>query len=412
MTTWLQHFDIRDRRNFYIALTTPILTYYTARALWTVLSSSHPRERNPKIFVSPRKSLQLLSAQELDDLPYPPDALPGARDVDSPYGNIRVYEWGPEDGRKVLFVHGITTPCIAFAGLAKRLVDGHGCRVMLFDLFGRGYSDAPDPEEYHQDIRLFTSQILLVLASSDLAWTGSERFTLVGYSLGGCIAAAFTYYFPRLVGSLTLIAPAGLIRLNHISFSSKLLYGDVVPHSLVNAVVRRRLAAGPTHMAARKDSKTDPAKAAESEVPAHPAHAEHSTALLFPGRPNISPLQTVAWLARVHPGFAPSFSSSLKHAPITAQHERWKMIGSRQAAQRASPSSAAASREALKEGKVLILLGRDDQVIIAEEVGPDATAALGSENVKVVTLKGAHDVPIVNAEGCVGAMTSFWEKSM
>lgn len=67
-----------------------------------------------KIICSPRKTLlPQLSEQEAADLPYPPDVLPGARDVDSPYGSLRVYEWGPEDGRKVLMVHGISTPCIS-----------------------------------------------------------------------------------------------------------------------------------------------------------------------------------------------------------------------------------------------------------------------------------------------------------
>ena len=51
------------------------------------------------------------------ELPYPPDVFPGARDVDSPYGKLRVYEWGPEDGRKVLFVHGITVPCLSLGKL-------------------------------------------------------------------------------------------------------------------------------------------------------------------------------------------------------------------------------------------------------------------------------------------------------
>jgi hypothetical protein len=32
------------------------------------------------------------------------------------YGTIRVYEWGPEKGRKILFLHGITTPCVALGG--------------------------------------------------------------------------------------------------------------------------------------------------------------------------------------------------------------------------------------------------------------------------------------------------------
>ena len=70
---------------------------------------------------------------ENGEIPLPNDVLPGARDVPTPYGSMRVYEWGPVDGPKVLFVHGITTPCIALGGVAHALAD-QGCRVMLFDL--------------------------------------------------------------------------------------------------------------------------------------------------------------------------------------------------------------------------------------------------------------------------------------
>lgn len=49
----------------------------------------------------------------------------------SQYGSIRVYEFGPEDGEKVLLVHGISTPCITLALIAHGLVK-RGCRVMLF----------------------------------------------------------------------------------------------------------------------------------------------------------------------------------------------------------------------------------------------------------------------------------------
>ena len=120
------------------------LTY----ALRNTASPSSPK--NVKVIPSPRETLlPKLSEAEAGDLPYPPDVFPGARDVDSPYGTIRVYEWGPEDGRKVLLIHGISTPCVSLGtklskvlisrmigadnragGIANGLVD-KGCRVML-----------------------------------------------------------------------------------------------------------------------------------------------------------------------------------------------------------------------------------------------------------------------------------------
>lgn len=404
----VQRLHLQDRRNLYLALSAPIVALTAATLIGNLVSSS--ARRADRVIRSPRQSLQLLSAERLEDVPYPPNALPGGRDVDTPYGNIRVYEWGPQTGKKILFVHGISTPCIAFASMAKLLVD-QGYRVMLFDLFGRGYSDAPDPAQYHQDAQLFTSQILLVLASSELAWTGPEKFSLVGYSLGGGISATFTSYFPQLIESLVLIAPAGLIRPGHFSTSSKLLYGGLLPESVVNYFIYRRLkgrTVGPLgNRKAVGGSKTTPAQVAEAEVPApHPALAADSMASLFPNRPGISPANAVGWQVDAHPGFLASFISSIKHAPIANQHERWKLIGRRQEAQRASSTT----QEGLEGGKVLILLGKQDSTIISDELAEDATKALGRENVQVVKLEGGHDVPIVNAQGCVDAIVDFWSR--
>ena len=77
------------------------------------VSRACAREQQSSI-LSPRSTLlPSLSPEEISNLAYPPEALPGGRDVDSPYGNLRVYEWGPPAGKKVLFVHGVSTPCIA-----------------------------------------------------------------------------------------------------------------------------------------------------------------------------------------------------------------------------------------------------------------------------------------------------------
>lgn len=91
-------------------------------------------ERSPpaKIIESPLKAVRSSSSTKESSV-LPLDVLPGARDVSTPYGSIRVYEWGPEDGPKVLLVHGISTPCLSLGGLAHALVD-RGCRVMIFDL--------------------------------------------------------------------------------------------------------------------------------------------------------------------------------------------------------------------------------------------------------------------------------------
>ena len=290
--------------------------------------------------------------------------------------------------------------------MAKLLVE-QGYRVMLFDLFGRGYSDSPYSALHPQDIRLFTSQILLVLSSSRLSWTGDgNRVILVGYSLGGGISAAFTSYLPHLVESLILIAPSGLIRHHHISRSSRLLYGSLLPQSLMNYYVRKRLGGDPETKPVSSTSTPLPAKVIEAEVPEHPALTADSLAPLFADRPSISPARAVAWQLGAHPGFLPAFISSIQYAPIRDEHERWSIIGKRQEAAR-SASTQDTTKNSLKEGKVLILLGKQDQVIVAKEVEEDAMVALGKENVECVILQGGHDVPIINAQGCVDAILDF-----
>lgn len=196
-------------------------------------------DQDEEVVPSPRKSLlPKLSPEEAASLPYPPDAFPGIRDVESPYGSLRVYEWGPEDGRKVLLVHGVSTPCIALGAVAHGLAD-KGCRVMMFDLPGRGYSDTPVPTPHSN--RLYTTTILLALTSSDLPWTGNgETFSLIGYSLGGGIVANFTAYFPSLVSSLVLLAPAGLIRQSHITLMNNILYNT----GLINETTLEKMIMG------------------------------------------------------------------------------------------------------------------------------------------------------------------------
>lgn len=89
---------------------------------------------NAKFLASPASTLvPYLSEQDALSMAYPPNAMPGARDVLTPFGSMRVYEWGPEDGQKVVFVHGDATPSPLFSKIAQGLVD-KGHRVLLFGM--------------------------------------------------------------------------------------------------------------------------------------------------------------------------------------------------------------------------------------------------------------------------------------
>lgn len=103
-----------------------------ALAVYRSMQKHGRKDPRASVVPSPLKTLlPKLSEAEIHSLAYPPDLFPGARDVDTPYGNTRVYEWGPEDGRKVLLVHGISTPCLSLGLVAGKLVES-GCRVMMF----------------------------------------------------------------------------------------------------------------------------------------------------------------------------------------------------------------------------------------------------------------------------------------
>ncbi|GME39649.1 putative alpha beta hydrolase family protein [Neofusicoccum parvum] len=386
------------------ALSAALLVLFTRSLVSpsSVSSVSSASSASKKVLLSPRTTLlPTLSPEEASQLPYPPDVLPGARDVTTPYGSLRVYEWGPEDGEKVLLVHGISTPSVALAAIAEALAR-RGKRVMLFDLFGRGYSDAPADLPY--DSRLYTTQILLAITSSPLPWTGAHaQFSIVGYSLGGGVAADFFSHFPHLVSSLVLLAPAGLIRRSHLSWKSTLLYDNpLLPDRLALQLIARRLytppsppTAGSTSDAASSAAQAEAGQALRRDrrgsMQSHPAP-------LLPGRPNVTAAAAVNWQLAHHPGFAQAFASSIRHAPVYAQHPRWRALGDR--------LSAEAVDAATK--KVLLVLGSVDPVVVAEEVRADAEEALGPRNVETVVVEAGHELPMSVPGEVVKAMMGFW----
>ncbi|KAF2437030.1 alpha/beta-hydrolase, partial [Tothia fuscella] len=381
------------------------LTAGALSSLYLYTTLRQTRNRNPEAHIVPsplRTLLPNLSPESIRKLPYPPDLFPGARDFETPYGSIRIYEWGPEEGRKVLLVHGISTPSLSLGRVGEGLVE-RGCRVMMFDLFGRGYTD--DPSDLPHDSRLYTTQILLAISSSPLPWTGTNAFSIIGYSLGGGIATAFTSTFPTLVSSLIVIAPSGLLRESHIAWQSKILYSTegILPESLVQWLVRRRLGGGSA--SAPATSGVEEKTGVEDALAAERGDGD---GVAFPRRPLVNIEAAVQWQLDTHVGFIPAFISSIRHAPIQNQHHHWKTIGARLTAQKANSDDGNATNNGLERSKVLMILGRKDSVIVKREVEVDAEECLGEGNLQVVTIEAGHDVPISNAQDVVEAVMKFW----
>lgn len=113
------------------------------------------------------------------------------------------YRWlGPPDGPVAVLVHGLTTPSFVWNPIARGLVD-MGFRVLLYDLYGRGYSDRPHGA---QDAAFFVSQLEDLLDDQDI----EEDITIMGYSMGGAVAAAFAARHAARIRQAVLIAPAGM----------------------------------------------------------------------------------------------------------------------------------------------------------------------------------------------------------
>ena len=371
---------------------------------------------------SPIKTLlPKLSEDETSDLPYPPDAYPNARDVESPYGSLRVYEFGPENGRKVMFVHGISNPCLALGAIAHGLVD-KGCRVILFDLPGKGYSSTPIAPH---SARLFTTCIFLALISSPIPWTGDKSsLSLIGYSLGGGICANFCSYFPSLVSSLVLIGPGGLVRKERVTFLNKFLFDTgLVPETLVEYIIKRRLQRGDPPIGPKKIS---PAAPVTAELPEEKLGAKPKSPDLSRARPGMTVSNVVVstfaivfmsfetdlpqpWQIGIHQGFIKSFLSSLRYGPVVDQHADWQRIGMRLSAQNAAPGDESVVRQGLQNGKVLIIGGASDALIVGEELVPDATAALGAGNVIFKFVDAGHDLPVTKSQEIVDYIHGFWE---
>ena len=113
------------------------------------------------------------------------------------------FRWaGSARGPVAIVVHGIATPMISMEAVAKALGQ-QGYRVLMYDLYGRGLSDAP---KGRQDRAFFLRQLSDLCAYHRL----TEDITVAGYSMGGSIATAFAAEFPHSVKIVILVASSGV----------------------------------------------------------------------------------------------------------------------------------------------------------------------------------------------------------
>lgn len=257
------------------------------------------------------------------------------------------------------------------------------------------------PADLPQDARLFTTQILLALASSPVSWTGAGApplgFDIMGYSLGGGIASNFAANFPHLIRTLTLFTPAGLIRPENRSWAMRFMYSSgLVPDAVLAWFVKRSLGGSGASSANVNDSQNSrsgiPIMANVLNAPSEEApKASDQNELLSAKYLHVNVGETVHWQVNTHPGFAPSFVSCIRHCPSVAQQDAWRHI-----------------TDGTQKTKVLIFGGARDPLILASQLHEDALSVLGPEHLAFETLDCGHELPISCADEVVAKIGVFW----
>lgn len=98
--------------------------------------------------------------------------------------------------------------------------------------------------------------------------------------------------------------------------------------------------------------------------------------------------------------------SSIRHGPITSQEHDWARLGQKLAAQNATTNEDVEDDAGLQNGKVLIVCGEQDPIIVKDELVEDATRVLGG-NVEFRLVDAGHEFPITRAEEVVEFVADF-----
>jgi hypothetical protein len=134
----------------------------------------------------------------------------------------------------------------------------------------------------------------------------------------------------------------------------------------------------------------------------------YDNAIISKRYPHITVASAVSWQVAHHAGFIPAFMSSIRYAPIYNQHALWAIVGSRLSEQKAIPANEGLAKRGLHKGKVLMILGAIDPVIVAEEAIQDTKAVLGEGNVEIAVLDAGHELPITKSVEVAEVIWQFW----
>jgi pimeloyl-ACP methyl ester carboxylesterase len=125
--------------------------------------------------------------------------MPAETLIPTPRGSIRAVAEGDPKNPGVILIHGATIPAFTYVLLAPLLAQ-EGLFTVRYDLWGRGGSELPPGELSLADYQLAFEHVAN-------HFNFQSGVSVVGYSLGGGLAAAFAQSNAIRVERLALIAP-------------------------------------------------------------------------------------------------------------------------------------------------------------------------------------------------------------
>ena len=201
------------------------------------------------------------------------------------------------------------------------------------------------------DKRLYTTQILNALASSDTAYWFSHGFTILGHSFGGNIAMSFAAHYPHLVRDIVLVAPTGIVRSNDRKDILR-SYQDLYLHSYLPRS---------QHNTACNVWKAVSSSIADTESTA--SDSEHD---------NPDAHEVIRWQFSFHSGFVHAFAATAACISMTDEHEDWRkvcdMITGR--------SQSVRGQMNYRDRPIHVILGLDDQLVHPGELYGDLLAMM------------------------------------
>ena len=101
----------------------------------------------------------------------------------------------------------------------------------------------------------------------------------------------------------------------------------------------------------------------------------------------------------------------MRYGPITNQHDSWTRLGQKLKTQNLNTSIGSTNlAEGLRAGKVLIVCGKTDELVLANELREDAAQCLGEENFEYKVVDAGHDLTVTRSREIVELIFEFWAK--